>query len=492
MAFGLFKKSISADLILRDGVIVTQDPDLPVAEAVAVKDELILAVGSTEEMMSFSGKETDEIDLGGAFLFPGFINSAASPVTDLFSSTSAILNIKMSIDEVLQTLNSFVSKNPDYTAYFGFGYDESLFTPDTHLTSRGLLDRVCSDKPILLLSNLGQQAWANSLALEMAEARAKEEAIMEPDLGEEEDPDNLPSKYPGYLKDPLPGIQVFTRDEEGWPTGILIGTEPIFIVASATDLFDADQFYQKAMEESYQSALKGYTSLIDVGAPDFLHTFYMDLLQETLQEYQLKQRYFGCLLNNKGLNAALIVRHLMRKNTLCMECGDLISVNCLRLVVESRGWESSITEESLKALCLEAGDRGFDVHIEAYGTVAITNSIKAFSAARNSGYKKNRFILTADETIADTELLAILRDTDAILDVIPGDNPQDWLDYMTTNASYRIRMEDKLGSIQKGKYADFTILATDPLKTGTPCKKNPFEDAPIVMTILEGRIVYQK
>lgn len=492
MAFGFFKKNVTADLILRDGVVITQDPDFPTAEAVAVKDGRILMVGSTEDILSFSGKGTDEIDLAGAFLFPGFIHTYASPVLDLFSDTSAVFSIKMSIDEILESLHKFISDHPEYPAYFGFGFDEGLFNSETHTTSRNLLDRVCSDKPVLLLSNMGQQAWANSLALDMTEMLAKEEAAINPSTNEENDEDDSYPKYPGFLKDPLPGIQIFTRNDEGWPTGILIGPEPIFMTASATFLFDPEKFYSKALKNIVNYASKGYTALMDKGAPDFLHSFYMDLLQEALQEHQLKQRYFGCLLNNKGLNAALIVRHLMRKNTLCMECGDFISVNTLRLIVESRGWESSIGEDALNALCIEAGDRGFDVYIEACGTVAVTNSIKAFAAARNSGYKKSRFVLSTDETIADPELLAILNDTDAMLFKMPGNDPQEWLDHMTTNASYYIRMEDKLGSIQKGKYADFTILSKDPLKSGAYHGKNPFEDASVVMTILDGQIVYQK
>lgn len=496
MALGFFKKNIAADLILRDGVIQTQDPDLPMAEAIAVKDGLILAVGTSEEIAVFSGRETDEIDLAGAFLFPGFIHTHCYPVRELFADVSAVFHVKMSMDEALDVLQKFIMEHPDFPAYFGFGYDEAFFTSNTHIASKNLLDKVCSEKPVLLLSNMGQQAWANSLALSMAEVRAREDAE---EAGEsrtaaaDDDDDDTPS-YPGFLKDPLPRIQIFTRDEEGWPSGILIGPDPIFITAAAIHLFDADAFYAAAMEKGREYSRQGYTSLMDLGSPDFLNTFYMDLLQEALQENQLNQRYFGCLLNNKALNASLLVRHLLRKNTLCMECEDLLSFNTLHLVVESHEWESSIAEDALQTLCVEAGDRGCDVYIEAYGTIAISNSIHAFNAARDAGYKKNRFILTADEEIKDEELLAILQDTGAILDEKPSGDPQEWLDLLTTKAAYRIRMEDQLGTIAKGKYADFTILATDPLKSGGGDGQggNPFLNAPVVMTVLQGQIVYQK
>ena len=46
MAFGFFKKTITADTIFHNGHIFTQDPELPWADAVAVKDEAILGVGN--------------------------------------------------------------------------------------------------------------------------------------------------------------------------------------------------------------------------------------------------------------------------------------------------------------------------------------------------------------------------------------------------------------------------------------------------------------
>ena len=45
MAFGLFKKTKKADIIIYNGVIMTQNPDLPAAEAAAIRDGLIIAVG---------------------------------------------------------------------------------------------------------------------------------------------------------------------------------------------------------------------------------------------------------------------------------------------------------------------------------------------------------------------------------------------------------------------------------------------------------------
>ncbi len=67
--------AFTADLILTNGKIVTVDPDLPEAEAVAIQGYRILAVGTSEEMDFYRGARTRVIDLEGKLAVPGFIDS---------------------------------------------------------------------------------------------------------------------------------------------------------------------------------------------------------------------------------------------------------------------------------------------------------------------------------------------------------------------------------------------------------------------------------
>ena len=64
-----------ADTVLHGGKIVTLDPELPVAAAVAVRDGRIVAVGSDAEVLLFSGPETEEIGLGGRSVVPGLADN---------------------------------------------------------------------------------------------------------------------------------------------------------------------------------------------------------------------------------------------------------------------------------------------------------------------------------------------------------------------------------------------------------------------------------
>jgi hypothetical protein len=67
--------SEAADLVLTGGKVVTVDPGLPEAEAVAVRGDRILAVGTAEEIERYVGEDTEVIDLEGKLLIPGFIES---------------------------------------------------------------------------------------------------------------------------------------------------------------------------------------------------------------------------------------------------------------------------------------------------------------------------------------------------------------------------------------------------------------------------------
>ena len=69
---GYKERVLGADLVLVDGKVVTVDGDGTVAEAVAVKDGRVLAVGSTNQIKELANSGTETIDLEGRLMLPGF------------------------------------------------------------------------------------------------------------------------------------------------------------------------------------------------------------------------------------------------------------------------------------------------------------------------------------------------------------------------------------------------------------------------------------
>lgn len=73
-----------ADVVFVNGAIATLDSARPQAEAVAVKDERIVAVGGNAEIKRHAGSATEVVDLGGRRVVPGLIDAHCHPVETLW------------------------------------------------------------------------------------------------------------------------------------------------------------------------------------------------------------------------------------------------------------------------------------------------------------------------------------------------------------------------------------------------------------------------
>ncbi len=192
--------SEAADLVLTNGRVYTLDEARPWAEAVAIQDDRILAVGSNGEIRDFVGAETQTIDLDGAFALPGF-NDAHVHI----DATGALLTGANLLD--VHEPNGFVERIAAATtrlpegswitrgawgayeqwAASSAGREETTgepaagpFTPD-----RSLIDSVTPHHPVLVNRFDGSMYLANSLALELAgideNTRAPQGGVIERD-----------------------------------------------------------------------------------------------------------------------------------------------------------------------------------------------------------------------------------------------------------------------------------------------------------------------
>jgi predicted amidohydrolase YtcJ len=171
----------TADTIYHGGDIVTMNDAQPTAEAVAVKNGVILAVGTTDELMKTQGDATRVVDLQGATLLPGFIDAhghlknvgfqalAADllPPPDSDVDSIAVLQKKLGAwgeGELSQKFGWIV----------GFGYDDAQLAEQRHPT-RDDLDAVSSERPVFIIHQSGHLYVANSKLLELAGVTAETE-----------------------------------------------------------------------------------------------------------------------------------------------------------------------------------------------------------------------------------------------------------------------------------------------------------------------------
>ena len=154
-----------ADLVLTGGHVHTVDPARPRAEAVAVRGERIVAVGSAVDVDPLIGPSTRVIDLAGRLLLPGFQDAHVHPITAGVDRLQCDLRGARGRDGVLAAIRAYVAAHPDDDWVIGSGWYMADFEHGT--PRREDLDAIVSDRPAFIPNRDGHSTWVNSRALEL-------------------------------------------------------------------------------------------------------------------------------------------------------------------------------------------------------------------------------------------------------------------------------------------------------------------------------------
>ena len=163
----------SADLVLTNGKIVTVDPSLPEAEALAVKGDTIVAVGTAEEIADHIGSQTHVIDLGGSLAIPGLIEGHGHFLGVGEAKMILDLTKAKSWEEIVAMVGSAATEAEQGEWITGRGWHQekwdsippgSVEGVPTHHT----LSAVSPDNPVLLRHASGHAGFANKAAMDAA------------------------------------------------------------------------------------------------------------------------------------------------------------------------------------------------------------------------------------------------------------------------------------------------------------------------------------
>ncbi len=156
-----------ADILIHHARCFTADPDAPRAEAVAVRGNRIVFVGSDADAEAFRGPRTRVIDAQRRTFMPGFIDSHYHLLTGSIELGHAQLGEVQSFDALGEALRAFAAEHPRREWLAGYGLPYLVLSGGRMLT-RHDLDAVVSDRPLFVMAYDGHTVWANTEALRRA------------------------------------------------------------------------------------------------------------------------------------------------------------------------------------------------------------------------------------------------------------------------------------------------------------------------------------
>jgi predicted amidohydrolase YtcJ len=378
------KKAEPADLVFINGIVYTVDEANPTAEAVAVKNGLILAVGTTAEISEHIGDQTEVIDLQGKTMTPGLIESHAHLMGIGYNKLELDLMYVKTYDELVDKVAEAVAKAKpgDWITGRGWHQDKWIEKPEKMVKgfqTNDKLNEVSPDNPVYLSHASGHAAFANGKALELAGI----------------------SNLKGERPDEVEGGEIIF-DELGNPTGILSERAAGLVarlIPETTPEKD-EEALTLALQELVE---KGITSFHDAGSGQEV----IDLVQKFKNEGKLTVRQYIMLT---GRQPELLEQwyqrgpmidstdHMLTVRSIKLNCDGALGSRGAWLLEDysdrpgHRGHEtlpmSVVTEVSERALPL-----GFQVCAHAIGDRANQEILDRYEAAlaKNPSATDHRF-----------------------------------------------------------------------------------------------------
>ncbi|MEO0483021.1 MAG: amidohydrolase [Planctomycetota bacterium] len=281
------------DLVLLDANIHTVDPDRPRAQAMAIEDGAITAVGSNDDILQLVGKGTRVDRLNGATVLPGLIDahghlgglgSLSTGVVDLAGTTS--------YDEVIQRVVDRAAETPEGEWILGRGWDHESWS-SRELPTHDRLSEAVPNHPVWLSRVDGHAALGNAEAMRRAGVDASAES-------------------------PAGGEVIRTANNK--PTGVFVdNAETLVARAIPNDIFADSVKVTLAAQERCLSA--GLTGVHDMGVSPQL----ADLYKKMADSGELKLRVYAVL------SAAYAVRYFDQNEPYA---GERVQVRACKLYMD--------------------------------------------------------------------------------------------------------------------------------------------------------------
>jgi hypothetical protein len=534
-----------ADLVLHGGKVVTVDEEFSIHQAVAVRGDRIVFVGSDQEVERYILPSTTVIDLRGQLVLPGLIDAHAHLHSLGEELTSLNITGTESYQEIIDAVAIRVQSTEPGEWIAGGRWDQNDWVEKT-FPVHDPLSEVSPDNPVYLTRIDGNAAFANQKALEIA----------------------------GITKDtPDPKGGFIIRKENGEPTGVLVN-RAMNLVSDKIPADSDEQFKQKFLKAVRSCLSVGLTGVHEAG----IGARHIRLYKNLIDSGQLNMRVYAMLGEEKDLPLDMGLVSYFKEHRIEQYGRHMLSVRSIKLFFDgalgSRGaaffkpyaddpgntgllritpeYITAISEAALKAdmgvnthcigirgnrLCLEAYENALSANpkpdhrfriehaqivepqdVEKFVSLGVIPSMQPthctsdmyfveerIGSERAQGAYAWRWFLDAGLVIPCGSDFPV-ESNDPLLGIyaaVTRQDPSGWpvggwhpeqrmtieeaIKGFTIWAAYGAFQEDVLGSIEAGKYADFTVLDKDILEI----PPREILDTKTIYTIVGGKIRYR-
>jgi predicted amidohydrolase YtcJ len=366
------------ELAFVNGTVYTVDAARSRAQAVAVREGRIAAIGTDREVRELVGPRTEVVDLAGRMLLPGFQDAHCHPPPGGLEMLLCNLSDVHDRPAYEAAIAAYAAANPDRPWIQGGGWNMSAFPRGA--PEKGILDALVSDRPVALYSRDGHSVWVNSKALELAGIDAA-------------------------TSDPADGR--IERGDDGTPSGTLHEGACDLVAAHEPEPTDAEREEGLRVAQAYLHSL-GITAWQDAIVGGHYDTY--DLYRSFAASGELTARVVGALWWDRHRGTEQIegfeerraggsVGRFRATSVKIMQDGIVENftagtlepyLNADGRPTELRGL-SQVDPEELKGIVAELDARGFQVHLHTIGERAVREALDAIEAARTrNGPSDNR------------------------------------------------------------------------------------------------------
>ncbi len=518
---------LEATLAILNSNVITLNSKKPNAEAIAIKNGKIVAVGSNKEIHKHIGKKTKIIDAKGKTVIPGLVDCHVHMTGFGQRLQNLELRNVRSIKKLQQKLKEYAQKNPEKSWILGGRWDQERFSEKRYPT-RWDLDAAVIDKPVFLIRVCGHIGVVNSKALQLAGITKKTK---------------------------VDGGKIDLDETSGEPNGIL-QENAMDLVWKATPK-PSQKEIEKACIMACKKAVEAGLTCVHwiLGSADEMRA-----IQRLYSEGKLPLRvYLGIPVD--------FLDELVNLGLLTGFGDNMLKIGFVKILADgSLGGRTAAlkkpyfdkpetsgmmlyTQKELDKLVLTAHKAGLQLAVHAIGDGAMEAVLKAFEKALKAYPRKNHRHRIEHCSVLNLKLIRQMKRLGLIASVQPhfivsdfwvidrvGKERARWvypfktlmkeclivasgsdcpvepinpilgvwaavarksfaeerlsveeaLKTYTVNAAYASFDEDKRGTIETGKLADITILSNNLAKV----KPDDIGNVKVEMTIVDGKVVY--